>query len=180
MAIPLLPAPSGPAAPLIPAPPTLLVHVGSPTGAHQLWWQCSCPMSHSLVCCLTCCCQTTQILDYRFSTWKRGAGSTLSDFWSLSWVDQWLEWAETGPYYFARFLQCPFLLFLRFICHVQLCFLKSYTSVDSSVSALRYQKVYLWRYCRSVSLVYCRCVWELSWFLHVIFYWELDNMDGWL
>lgn len=78
-----------------------------------------------------------------------------------------------SPCFVAHFLNTPLLFFcsffLSFIRHVQLCFLKSYTSVDLSVSALKYQKVYLCRYCRSVALVYCWCVWVLSWFLHVIF-----------
>lgn len=76
-----------------------------------------------------------------------------------------------SPYFVAHFLNTPLLLFffLSFIRHVQLCFLKSYTSVDLSLSVLKYQKVYLCRYCRSVALVYCWCVWVLSWFLHVIF-----------
>lgn len=118
-------------------------------------------------CHLTCCCQNKQILDYSFSNWKREAGCILSDsrfeeFWSLGWVDQRCPMSWNWPdSVVLSLLRCPFFkyassfFFLRFIRHVQLCFLKSYTSVDLSVSALKYQKVYLCRYCRSVALVYC-------------------------
>lgn len=131
-------------------------------------------------CCLTCGCQTRQILDYSFSTWRRGAGCILWDsrfeeFWSLNWVDQrcpmsW-NWLDSVVLSLLRrsFFTMPSLAFSKIYLSVRLCFLKSYTSVDLSVSALKYQKVYLCRYCWSVALVYCWCVWVLSWFLHVIF-----------
>lgn len=78
-------------------------------------------------CCLTCGCQTRQILDYSFSTWKRGAGCILWDsIWGVlesqlgrSTMPNELKLARQCrplPASSLIFLLCPLLLFLRFTC----------------------------------------------------------------
>lgn len=193
-AIWLLRAPSGPAAPPILAPPTLLVHVGSPTGAHQLRWLSSCPVSRSLAAVWPVAVRTGRSL-ITVSVIKRGKLDAsyqtldLRSFGVSAGQTNNVHWVETGlavssspcfvappPFFFFKYassfikfyLSCPALfsevLHISWLERVRA---KIPKGVPLSV---------LWICSPCLLLV---CLGSLLVFA-CYFYWEQDKMDRWV